>query len=271
MNRALRLLAVFPHPDDESMGLGSTLAYYATKADVETHLVCATRGERGWSGPAEENPGLTALGRIREAELRCAAQVLGLHSLTFLDYIDGDVDQANPAQIIADIVAQVRHIRPHVVVTFGPDGAYGHPDHIALAQFTAGALACAANSAYADPGNGSPFQVQKFYYMVDSKETSQALLALMGPFGMEIDGVQRQMVGWEEWAVTTRIDARTLIATVREAIACHHSQLAGLDALMAQPDAVLATFFGVGTFVRVFSLVNGGRATETDLFEGLST
>lgn len=100
------------------------------------------------------------------------------------------------------------------------------------AQFTAGAVpACAANSAYADPGNGSPFQVQKFYYMVDSKETSQALLALMGPFGMEIDGVQRQMVGLGLLECTVHWYAVLSIATVREAIACHHSQLAGLDAV----------------------------------------
>ncbi len=223
----------------------------------------------GWFGPEAENPGFSALGRMREAELRCAAQVLGLRSLTFLDYIDGDVDQADPAEIIPKIVAQVRRIRPHVVVTFGPDGTYGHPDHIALAQFTAAALACAGNPAYADADNGEPFQVSKYYFMIDSKETVQAVLTLMGPLEMEIDGVQRQMVGWDEWMVTTRIDARKHIGTVREAISCHKSQLPGYGPFLSLPNETLAKIFGVGTFTRVFSLVNGGRTIETDLFEGL--
>ena len=268
MDTTLRLLAVFPHPDDESMGLGGTLAKYAAEG-VETHLVCTTRGERGWGGPDDENPGLAALGRLREAELRCAAQVLGLTSLTFLDYIDGDVDEANPAEIIPKIVAQVRRIRPQVVVTFGPDGIYGHPDHIALAQFTAAALVCAADGGFGDPEGGAPFRVSKFYYMVESKATAQAIYAAVGPFGMEIDGVPREMVGWDEWAVTTRIDARTHFDTAWAAILCHKSQLGGLGPITSLPQAELLHIFGEGTFVRVFSLVNGGRALEADLFAGL--
>jgi LmbE family N-acetylglucosaminyl deacetylase len=68
----LRLLAIFPHPDDETLGLGGTLAKYSAE-EVETYLVCATRGERGWSETEGPDPGLEAVGRIREAELRCAA------------------------------------------------------------------------------------------------------------------------------------------------------------------------------------------------------
>ena len=59
---SLKLLAVFAHPDDESMGMGGTLAKYSAEG-VDTHLVCASRGERGWFGPEEENPGLESLGQ----------------------------------------------------------------------------------------------------------------------------------------------------------------------------------------------------------------
>ena len=83
----MRLLAVFPHPDDGSLGLGGTLAKYSGEG-VETYLVCATRGERGWNGPEEDDPGFAALGHLREAELRCAAAHLGLYEVSFLDYID---------------------------------------------------------------------------------------------------------------------------------------------------------------------------------------
>ena len=76
------------------MGLGGILASYAA-AGVETTLITATRGERGWTGPEEEYPGPDALGRLRTAELDAAAAVLGLQEVAFLDYMDGDLDQAN--------------------------------------------------------------------------------------------------------------------------------------------------------------------------------
>ena len=128
MDPALKLLAVFPHPDDETLGLGSTLARYSAEG-VETYLICATRGERGWFDSEGPDPGLAEVGRIREAELRCATEQLGLGEVCFLDYIDGEVDQADPQQIIAKIVSHIRRIRPQVVVTFSPDGAYGPRVH----------------------------------------------------------------------------------------------------------------------------------------------
>ena len=119
MAETLKLLAVLPHPDDESLGLGGALVRYAA-AGIETYLVCATRGQRGWNGAEEENPGLAALGRIREAELRCAASQLGLHEFHLLDYMDGDIDQANPQEIITIIAAHL-----HSLVAIYKRGAAG--------------------------------------------------------------------------------------------------------------------------------------------------
>src|SRR5512141_1782535 len=167
MNKSLKLLAIFPHPDDETLGLGSTFARYSAEG-VETYLVCATSGERGWFESEGPDPGFDGVARIREAELRCAAENLGLHEVCFLDYIEGDVDQAEPKGIIAKIASQIRRIQPQVVVTFAPDGAYGHPDHIALSQFTNAALVCAADASFAD--GQLPHRVLKFYYMVDSQD-----------------------------------------------------------------------------------------------------
>ena len=116
-NINFRLMCVLAHPDDKSLGLGFTLAKYAAEG-VEVSLVTATRGERGWSGKEEENPGLAELGRIRENELRCAAAKLGLHEVVFLDYIDGEVDQADPREAAEKIAAQIRRIRPQVVIAF---------------------------------------------------------------------------------------------------------------------------------------------------------
>ena len=264
----LRLLGIFPHPDDESLGMGPAFAAYASEG-VATYLVCATRGERGWTGPEEENPGPDALGRIREAELRCAGRQLGLSEIAFLDYVDGDVDQAEPGEIIAAIVAHVRRIRPQVVVTFSPDGSYGHPDHIALAQFVAAALVCAADAGYVDPERRTPHRVPKFYHMVDSRGLVETLRDVLGGIGMMVDGVERGHFGWEDWAITTRIDATARFDTVWNAILCHRSQLPGYGAMTDLPRGTLMKFFGEGTYVRIYSLVNGGRKPETDLFEGL--
>lgn len=268
MTESLKLLAVFPHPDDESLGLGPTLVKYATEG-IETYLVCATRGERGWTGPAETHPGFQSLGRIREGELRCAAVPLGLHEVTFLDYIDGEVDQADPQDAIAQITAHVRRIRPQVVVTFPLDGFYGHPDHIAMSQLTAGALVRAADCDYRDALDLPPFTVAKYYHMIDTHKLVQAFAETIGPISMEIDGVEREHTGWPEWAATARLDTREYFDLAWQAVLCHQSQLPGYGSMVDLPCESLLSFWGEANFVRIFSLVNNGRRLESDLFEGL--
>lgn len=268
MAEILKLLAVFPHPDDESLGLGTTLAKYSAEG-VETYLVCATRGERGWNGPEDQDPGFQALGRIREAELRCAAVPLGLHEVTFLNYIDGEVDQADPKEAIAQITVHIRRIRPQVVVTFPLDGHYGHPDHIALAQLTAGALVCAADASYRDALGQPAFSVPKYYQMIDTFEFVKAVTEAVGPLGMQVDGVQRGHHGWPAWAATARLDTRATFDRAWQAVLCHQSQLPGYGPLVELPRESLLRFWSEATFVRVYSLVNNGRKVETDLFEGL--
>src|SRR2546425_5321059 len=173
MTNTLKLLCVLAHPDDESLGTGGILARYAAEG-IETYLVTATRGERGWFGNSEECPGPEALGKIREAELLAAARVLGIRRVDFLDYIDGDLDQAHPAEARAKIVEHIRRIKPDVVVTFGPDGAYGHPDHIAISQFTTAAIVEAADPAFAFDGVEAgvvSHAVSKLYYIAWPKST----------------------------------------------------------------------------------------------------
>ena len=268
MEEPLRLLAIFPHPDDETLGLGSTLARYAAEG-VETYLICATRGERGWFESEGPDPGLEGVARIREAELHCASEHLGIQEVSFLDYIDGDVDQAKPEEIIAKLVTHIRRIKPNVVVTFGPDGAYGHPDHIALSQFTGGALVCAADRNFVDADIQPPHRVLKLYYMVDSWEGVKIANEAFGGISMEIDGVTRKHVGWEDWQITTRLDNNHYLEQVQKAMLCHKSQSPGYHPIDEWSVDRLAKLFGTGYFYRAFSLVNGGRKTETDLFEGL--
>jgi LmbE family N-acetylglucosaminyl deacetylase len=158
MTDSLRLLLVFAHPDDESMGMGGTLAKYAAE-EIETYLVCASRGEKGWCGPEEQNPDSGVLAEIRTKELGNAVSELGMKGLYFLDYIDGEVDQADPAEAMGKIVTHIWRVMPQVVVTFPADGNYGHPDHIAVGQFTSAAVVCAADASYLDSENFAPHRV----------------------------------------------------------------------------------------------------------------
>jgi LmbE family N-acetylglucosaminyl deacetylase len=266
----LRLLAVFAHPDDESMGMGGTLAKYSA-AGVETYLVCATRGERGWFGPEEQNPGLSALGELRTKELENAVRELGMNRLDFLGYIDGEVDRANPAEAIGKIVSHIRRIKPQVVVTFPPDGNYGHPDHVAIGQFTQAAIVCAVDSDYQDAENLPVHRVSKLYYMVDSESFIGLITPFVGEITFPVDDQVRGEVAWREWMITTRIDMADHCHAAWRAIQCHQSQLSSLGPLAEMhEDAGVAVLAMQGTFYRAFSLVNGGREIEDDLFECIS-
>ena len=268
MGEPLKLMIIFPHPDDESLGMGGTLAKYANEG-TQVYLSCLTRGERGWPGLPEDNPGMEALGRQRESELRCACQALGVREVTFLDYIDGDVDKADFSEATDRITAQIRRIQPQVVVTFGPEGVYGHPDHIATSQLTQAAVLRSADASYIDAKNQPPHQVSKLYYLVDTQGLVAIVNQFLGGIQITVDGVQRGHFGYPEWLVTTCIDTSQYLATTWQAILCHQTQLPGLKGILEMPEGARAQVWGQGSFYRVFSLVNGGRTCETDLFEGL--
>jgi len=268
MTNQLKLMCVLAHPDDESLGNGGILAKYAAEG-VETYLVTATRGERGWFGDEGEYPGLEALGKIRGAELLAAAKVLGIRHVDFLDYIDGDLDQAHPAEVIAKIVGHMRRVKPDVVVTFGQDGAYGHPDHIAICQFTTAAIVEAANPSSLYHRDLAAHAIAKLYYMAPTLQLGVAYQAVFGDVVMHVDGVERRGNGWPEWAITTRIDTKDYRQTVWEAVLCHKSQLVAYLQLEHVSEEYQKVLWSCQTYYRAFSLVNGGRRVETDLFEGL--
>jgi LmbE family N-acetylglucosaminyl deacetylase len=264
---ALRLLCVLAHPDDESLGLGGILAKYGSEG-IGTYLVTATRGEMGWFGPPEENPGPAALGKIREQELMEAAKVLGLAEVNILGYHDGQLDKADQAALTSQVVGHIRRIRPDVVVTFDHNGVYGHPDHIAATRGAAAAAVAAANPSYKEPSGLPPHTVSKFYYFAWTEEVSKAYEAAFGELVMQVDGVERRPVPWPHWTVSTCVDTEDHWETVWEAIRCHCSQLPGYQKLLDLPDEYHQALWGQPTFSRVYSLVPAPDP-ETDLFAGL--
>src|SRR5579875_3341481 len=172
---ALTLLAVHAHPDDESIATGGTLARYAAEG-VRTVLVCCTRGEEGkiYDPALDPDEAKPRLGDIREAELREAVAILGVDTLVMLGYRDSgmagrDANKRPDAFANADsdavasrIAAIIRKARPDVVVTYDPNGGYGHPDHLMTHRATVDAI----ERARQDGDGGAAWGVPKVYYTV---------------------------------------------------------------------------------------------------------
>lgn len=269
----LSLMAILAHPDDESLGFGGTLATYAAQG-IRVSLVTATRGDRGrYQGrrPGEEgHPGQAALATIRESELRRAAAALGLSSVVVLDYGDQQLTTTAPHVIINDLANQVRAERPDVVVTFGMDGAYGHPDHIAISQFTGAAIVAAANtSTNGAASHQASHRVSKLYHLAWPATTYAAYQDVFGELTSTVDGTIRGVSPTPDWAISADIDATPVLSTVLQAAMCHESQVAARERLRSLSSEQLAAMWARQSFYRVFSLVNGGGVRESDLFAGL--
>jgi LmbE family N-acetylglucosaminyl deacetylase len=257
-----RLLAVLAHPDDESFAVGATLAKYAAEG-VDVCLLTLTHGEggkhRGIVPGDPRHPGAAAIARIREREFSEAAEILGLRDVALLDYRDGALDRADARDVVGRIAAHIRAMRPDVVLTFGPDGIYGHPDHIALSQFTTAAVAAA----------GDTHAVKKLYFIAWPQSIWDAHEATFKRWVSTVDREERRAPAWPDWAITTVIDAGDHWRTALRAILCHDSQFGAYAHVRDLPDAKQEALWRRQHFYRVFSTVNGGRALETDLFAGL--
>jgi LmbE family N-acetylglucosaminyl deacetylase len=129
---APRLLCVFAHPDDEVFCSGGTIAKYVG-IGAEVMVVSATKGDAGQIRDAKIATRRT-LGKVREQELFASCKHLGAQHVQCLDYGDGTLKDLDINILVEHVVKIIRDFRPDVVITFGPDGAYGHPDHIVIGE-----------------------------------------------------------------------------------------------------------------------------------------
>lgn len=262
-------MCILAHPDDESLGAGGTLARYASEG-VGTYVVTATRGERGRFHAGHERPTPDIIGQVREAELRAAASQLGVSEVHVLGYPDGALDTVDHAEVVSRLVHHLRIIRPQVVITFAPDGAYGHPDHIATSQLATAAIVCAADTSFELPGQpATAHRVSKLYFMAWSAASWECYQAALKKLVVTVDGEERHVTAWPDWALTTRIDATPYWRQVWRAVSCHATQVGIYERLGQLSDEQQRTLWGTQAFYRAFSTVNGGRRTESDLFEGV--
>lgn len=268
MTDILKLMCIFAHPDDETLSTGGILAKYAAEG-IETYLVCATRGQKGWAHPSMKYPGKEEAGKFREAELLCAAKALGIKEVTFLDYYDGELDQVSADEATSEIASHLRRVRPQVVVTMDPQGVYGHPDHIALTQFTIGGVVRAASAGEED--QHPPHIVSKLYMVAETDVSLSGYAAsyMGGPLRSQVDGEERIPFGWRNWEISAVIDTTDYWDQFLNALACHRSQIRNVEAYANMPKIYPPEVWGIRTYYRAFSLVNSGRKKENDLFAGL--
>lgn len=280
-----RLLAVLAHPDDESFGLGGTLATYANRG-VDVHLICATSGEVGTVSP-EMLRGFSDIGELRRHELRCAAEKLGLMEVHFLRYRDsgmsGSVDNLHPEALVAapleDVAERVtqiiRRIRPQVVITFDPFGGYGHPDHIAIHNATVEAFYAAGDESRFHDGL-PPYQPEKLYFQTFPRKFFKWLVRVMPIFGrdpckygrnQDIDLVE---ITEQNFPVHAKLDVSSSSAQATMASDCHASQLD----LGTQSQSLVAWLFQLArtrsndNFMRAYPAPDPSKI-ETDLFDGI--
>ncbi|MCH8338033.1 MAG: PIG-L family deacetylase [Chloroflexi bacterium] len=279
------MLAILAHPDDETFGLGGTLALYA-KRGVAVHLICATRGEAGTVSP-EFLERYSSIADLRVAELNCAAEQLRLEKVHFLDYRDsgmvGTEDNEHPnaltqaplEEVVATLVGYIRRLRPQVVITFDPVGGYGHPDHIAVHKATVKAYEAAADPELF-PDAGSPFQSQKLYFSTFSFRFIKPTLALLRLFGRDPrrwgrnEDMDLTEIFQTRFPVNAKVNYRKVADQKRRALACHASQL---DMGPSSRGLLGALFWlnragTVETFMRADPQVSDGRV-ERDLFQGI--
>ncbi len=279
------MLVILAHPDDETFGLGGTLALYASQG-VKVHLVCATRGEAGTVSP-EFMEGYSSIADLRVDELLCAAELLGLEKVHFMDYRDsgmvGTEDNEHPEalaqapqdKVVATLVEYIRRLRPEVVITFDPVGGYGHPDHIAVHDATVKAYISAADPQQF-PDTGSPFEPQKLYFATFSFRFVKPVLALLRLAGRDPrkwgrnGDIDLTEVFKTKFPVNARVNYRKVANIKEEAMACHASQLDMGPSTKGVAGALLRLLRSgnVETFMRSDPPVTNGRI-ERDLYEGV--
>jgi LmbE family N-acetylglucosaminyl deacetylase len=274
MNQPLTLMAVHAHPDDEASSTGGVLAKYSAEG-VRTVVVTCTNGEfgDGPSGlkPGEEGHDKDGVALTRLAELRESCKFLGVTDLELLGYHDSGMPEWEYRNrpdafcnvplddVAARIGALIEKYQPQVVITYDPDGAYQHPDHVHAARSAIAAV------------ERTPMPA-KLYFTAMRRSAWRQIFEALREAGEEIpewdmtEEEQRKLAEAEA-RITTEIDIRPVLERKRDALLAHGSQIT--DSWFSKiPPQVVERAFGVESFTRVRG-DSPQPVPETDLFAGL--
>jgi N-acetyl-1-D-myo-inositol-2-amino-2-deoxy-alpha-D-glucopyranoside deacetylase len=299
MQETPRLLFVHAHPDDESLANGATIAHYASRG-AQVHVVTCTLGEEGevigdqWAQLAVDHA--DQLGGYRIGELTTALHALGVEAPIFLGgpgrwrdsgmagvapspaagrrqrFVDADEREA-----VGALVTLIRTLRPHVVVTYDPNGGYGHPDHIRAHVVTTAAVAAAGTGDFP----GTPWTVSKFYWTVIARSAFMAGWDALGSDDLRPewetpsrDGDYPDLVGFysDEEIDAVVLDSDALPAKTA-ALAAHATQLivGPTGRACALSNNMALPILGQEHYVLVTGVAGDrdARGWETDLLAGL--
>jgi N-acetyl-1-D-myo-inositol-2-amino-2-deoxy-alpha-D-glucopyranoside deacetylase len=280
MTQNKTILSVLAHPDDESFGMGGTLALYAQKG-YDVYLVCATRGEVG-DVASEHMKGYSSIAELRENELRCAAGHLGLKGVFFLGYRDsgmpGSPDNQHPDaqtahsvdEIAGKVVKYIRELKPDVVLTFDPIGGYRHPDHIQSHRATVLAFEKAADAAF-HPEAGTPFQPSRLYFHTFPRGFLKLVVKLMPLFGKDPrkfgnnGDIDMQSIAEVDFPIHARVNIRSVQEIKAAAGACHASQGGGGNMTRGMMGLFFKLFGEHEEYMQAYSPVNGKWKVKSDL------
>jgi LmbE family N-acetylglucosaminyl deacetylase len=275
MADTLTLMAVHAHPDDEASSTGGVLALYSD-AGIRTVLVTCTNGEFGDTPdgikPGQDGHDGQAVAQIRLAELRESCKHLGVSELELLGYHDSGMPDWSykdlpdafcnvpQAEVAGRIGALIERYRPQVVISYDPDGAYQHPDHVHAAR-------CAA-AAVADTGIPD-----KMYLTAMRRGDWRKLWDALREAGVEVpdppdfDEATLRQIEESERRITTNVDISAVLERKRAALMSHASQIRESWFSKIPPD-VGAEIFGRESFIRAVDRT-GAPVPEDDLFAGL--
>jgi LmbE family N-acetylglucosaminyl deacetylase len=254
------LLTIFAHPDDETFGTAGVMAA-AVERGVPVTVISATRGEAGESAiTGLDDP--ERLGVVRERELREAMRQIGVSDVRLLGYRDsgmaGSPSAEHPQAFIrvpvesaaTRLVSHIRSIRPHVILTFGPEGLYGHPDHLHMHHVALRAVQLAADPSHKGRANSEPWQTPSLYFAAFPREDMLAMFDRPNNPLRSLPEDARANLGTPRSEITHRINIEPWQAGKRAAIASHRTQTAEGGPLAGIPPEVIEWQLSSEYFVR---------------------
>jgi len=209
------LLGVWAHPDDEAYCSSGLMARVRAEGG-RVVVVTATRGERGTGEPEAWPP--ERLGPVREQELRLSLAEVGVTEHRWLGHADGELDTVGEVAGAAELVPVIEEVRPTVIVTFGPEGMTGHPDHRAVSSWTTRAWRRSTHRA-------------ALWYATLTPEFHRAWGPLNTEVGLWMPGSAPPVTEWSQLAAEVRLSGRRLDRKHR-ALRAHASQTRPLEDLV---------------------------------------
>ncbi|HVM41349.1 MAG TPA: PIG-L family deacetylase [Acidimicrobiia bacterium] len=189
------ILGVFAHPDDEAYLAGGIMSA-AVENGQRVVCVTATKGEAGVTDPARWDP--ARLGEIREQECKASMAILGVDEHHWLDFADGACAEVGLEEAMACLMPIVEEVRPDTVLSFGPEGMTGHPDHMATCRW--------ATEAVARAGGGA-----RLYYATMTHQWLEDFMDRMNPDRvMMVEGMQPPAVDPSDLAIHIRLEGEAL-------------------------------------------------------------